>query len=125
MRVCCETWTPQSADDDSLQRAMELIPSILPCQNPCAVHFRKVLADYPPCEYLSAKSTRARRMQWFVLVRQAVRKNEAKMTPSRWWRKHGATVMQSIGFVLVILLAGVIGALCFKRCAEKSGKLVK
>lgn len=124
MRIACETWKPASTDDTSLVDAMNLIPALIPCKNPCAPHFKEVLEKYPPVDFLGPASTREQRVNWYRLVRTEVHKKEPKKTAADWWRKNGKKVMWTIGFILLVVLAGCVGALCFKRCAEKSGKLI-
>ena len=120
IRISCETWRPSSPTDDSLERFVEIVADVLPCKNPCAIHYRAILNKYPPSEWLSASTTRQRKMQWYALVRQAVRLQEPKMSVQRWLQRNSVPIMQTVGFVLLVLLAGCVGALICKRCAEKS-----
>lgn len=124
MKISCETWSPRKDNDTSLADFMTGIADVLPCQMPCAAQYRTVLEKYPPQEWLVAsdgadQGGKARRVEWYQLVRGAVRRHEQPMTADRWFRKHGWQLMWGIGFVLLVILAGVVGALCCKRFHQK------
>lgn len=89
----------------------------LPCQVPCAQNFRGVLSEYPPERYMS--SDLDVRRQWYDLVREAVRKQEEPKTLPRILRRHRFTILRVTGYVVLLILAGFVGALIFRRYAEK------
>jgi hypothetical protein len=103
------------------QAQTSLVPLItsfaatLPCES-CTTNFAKVLAKYPPQNYVV--KDRASRLEWYDLVRDEVRRHEPPKTLLYQLRKHRVEIMRIVGFVVFILLAGVVGALILRRCKE-------
>jgi carbon starvation protein CstA len=102
-----------------------LVPTIhnfhkmLPCPV-CVTHFTDVLAKFPPERYVTGAGDEGRvaRLRWYDLVREEVRKNEAPKSLLSQLRKHRVAILRAVGFVVFLLIAGVVGALVLRRCQE-------
>ena len=103
------------------QSKTHLVPLIkqfhlmLPCQS-CRQNFEKVLAKFPPDKYVF---TEEGRRLWYHMVREEVRQHEPPKTLLYRLRKHKYELMRAAGFIVFLIIAGVIGALVLRRCQEK------